>query len=327
MAELPTAPNTWCFVSPDHILVPHRDLSERYSVALCKIDPLKGDGLDWLIAFHFPDDTVFNMTRSHINVYSDPGSLPGVCPSGRPFYIDSERVVKIEWLVMDHRRRVEWVEIYVPGKALLTYVSSADPQYTTSHRSRSSQSSTPLSEHILHQPLDEPNSSADEQPPGETDWMGANGIQHLAWESWGPRNTRMMWKVGHDNEFQCFIFGTRAVSLTGSSKVTVRTFGGGRAGWQSLTPPPNRDETSAASDGDGPIVKWFSRDEETVALFHQLGDTPERTCSSTFPYHMARRDIGFTLRGIYSHGIMCDDEHIVLVEVRRQCDPSEAWEP
>lgn len=273
------------------------------------------EGLDWLIAFHFPDDAVLNVTRSHVNVFSDPGPLPGACPLGRPFYIDSERIVKIEWLAMDHRRQIQWVEIYVPAKALLTYANSARPPHVASYPSRSSSPSTPLSELLLHSLLDdEPTSDADEQPPGETEWLGANEIRHLSWESWGPQNTRMMWKVSHDNEFQCFIFGTRAVSFTGSSKVTVRTFGAGRAGWRG----PVSSETGGVDENGtgGGDAKWIPRNEETVTLFHQLAETPKRAYTSTYPHHLARRDIGFTLRGVYSHGVMCDDEHILLVEVR-----------
>lgn len=318
------APSAWCYLSPEFILLPHRDLSDRYSVALCKINPHKEGGLDWLIAFHFPDDAVLNVNRSHVNVYSDPGPLPGACPPGRPFYIDSERVVKIEWLVMDHRRRVEWVEIHVPARALLTYANS--DQCAASNGRHSSPLSTPLSELFLHSLLDVPTSDADQQPQGETEWLGANGMRHLAWETWGPHNTRMMWKVGHDNEFQCFMFGTRAVSFAGSSKVTVRTFGAGRVGWKGLAPSKNGGEDRSGETGDDNdlVVEWLPRGKETVALFHQPADAPERTFTSTLPHHMAKRDIGFTLRGIYSHGVMCDDEHIVLVEVGRQ-DAHQIW--
>ena len=66
------------------------------------------------------------------------------------------------------------------------------------------------------------------------------------------------------------------------------------------------------------VVKRLPRGEETVALFHQPAGAPERTFTWTLPRHMAKRDIGFAPRGVYSHGVVCDDERIVLVEVRRQ---------
>lgn len=336
MSELPMSPNAWCFLSPEYILLPHRDRSKRYCVALCKISPEHENGLEFLTLFHFPDEAVYNLSRSHVSVFSDPS--PGVCPPGRPFFIDSERIVKIEWLVMDYSRRVEWVEIYIPARAFLSWADNhpppviVPPQFPIPSSSSSSPNTlfTPLTDREPHSPItviDDLASEAEVQPEGETDWYGPDGMRHIAWEIWGPENSRMMWKIGADNEFQCFMFGTRTVSLSASSKITVRTFGGRRSGWgetidldKGVVGVLKRQRRASrlaepSSPNDDVTLHWFPRSETTTTVFHQFGEAPDRQFTSSLPHHLARRDIGFTLRGIYSHGVMCDDEHIILVEV------------
>lgn len=347
ISELAMSPNTWCFLSPTHLLIPHRDRASRYCVALCKIAPDNPNGIEFLTLFHFPDEAVYNLSRSHVSVFSDPTPLPGSCPPGRPFFIDSERVIKIEWLAMDFSRRVDWVEIYVSAKSFLPWADaptpplfvspnfqsspSTDSDHESDSASTSSESSfeIPFSHRRAHFLFnDELAAEADEQPQGQSEWYGTDGMRHVAWEAWGPQNSRMMWKIGHDNEFQCFTFGTRSVSLTGSSKISVRTFGGRRSGWgKTITAnsegsvpqlrPENGNRRAREHDNEDEelTMHWFPRSEVSTTVFHQLGEAADRRYYSSLPHHLARRDIGFTLRGVYSHGVMCDDEHIVLVEV------------
>ncbi|KAF8298169.1 hypothetical protein DL93DRAFT_729976 [Clavulina sp. PMI_390] len=662
IATLSESPTSYAFLSHTHILLPHRDSSSRYCVVLCLISPSHPNGLELQTIFHVPDEAVYNLGRSHINVYGDPtpswgGEAKG---GGRPFFIDDERTIKIEWLAMDHSRRVDWVEIYVPAKAFLRWsrpagvdtvpplplptlgssrapTTRADAQGEGPSSTSHNLSPTPTDTHALDAnvaiyldhtaipplPLDfattlddggidddsgsdniiddddDPDwvdedeegedgdaedsgyflwenttgdhmngdtgsdgdpeqtqgdiTADDEQAPSSSQWVGSDDdsanrswlssnltpfnettlqwyepfpfvppqpppavtglrrtsmsapsspsstpshasspplfaapqattlksgpaaltspsqrpspLLHLAWPAWGPDNSRMMWKVGADNEFQCFLFGTRVVSFTGSSKVNVRTFGGGRAGWvmrengeaegkssskgkgkekstgaelgdngypagertrrdggegtkkprwsaqrrraakgrvnqsnalesppqsdlqaqvaslvmaynaaqdehlniasqepmsdsepeaqttplpQPITTvdltniystlPPSSSSTSTVKPTSAispvpipgtttgatshthhgmhtPTMHFSPRSEPSTMIFRQVGDGPHRHYDSTLPHHLVRRDIGWTMRGTYSHGVMCDDEHVLLVEV------------
>lgn len=327
MSELAMSPNAWCFLSPEHILLPHRDRSSRYCVAMCKISPEQENGLKFLALFHFPDEAVYNPSRSHVSLFSDPS--PGMCPPGRPFFLDPERIVKIEWLVMNFNRRLDWVEIYIPARAFLSWADTttgpliAPPQLA--HSLSTDSITTLLSESVSVATLSEELASEEEQQPhGEKEWFGVDGMRHVSWEAWGPDNSRMMFKTGADNEFQCFMFGTRAVSFSASSKITVRTFGGGRSSWGSTIDTARLDRMEEWSGGDvrergslddDAMDHWFSGSEASTAVFQQFGSLPPRRFKSYLPHHLARRGIGFTLRGVYPHGVMCDDEHIILVEV------------
>lgn len=337
-SELAMSPQTWCFLSPTHLLLPHRDRSSRYCVALCKIAHDNPNGIEFLTLFHFPDEAVYNRSRSHVNLFSDPAPLPGSCPPGRPFFIDSERVIKIEWLAMDYHQRVDWVEIYVSAKSFLSWTDTPAPPFSVSpsfqpshptnsdHEFDSVSTSSESSLGVLSD--DKLAAEDDEQPLGQSEWYSTDGMRHVAWEAWDPQNSRMTWKNGADNEFQCFTFGTRSVSLASSSKISVQTFGERRSGWgktitansEGSTPQPrpgngNQPAREHNNEDEELTTHWFSRSEVSTAVFHQLGEAADARYYTSLPHHLARRDIGFTLQGVYSHGVMCDDEHIILVEV------------
>lgn len=124
----------------------------------------------------------------------------------------------------------------------------------------------------------------------------------IPWHRWGPRNSRM---ISASNELHSrSSFGARHVQLSGSV-VEVRDFAKTQPIWEDQYIRPDNAklvesrmvDRSSPAEFDGPLI-------------YQDG-----VVRTSLPYLHLTQNLGLASSEFHPRGVMCDDEHIILVQV------------
>lgn len=135
----------------------------------------------------------------------------------------------------------------------------------------------------------------------------------IPWHAWGPRNTRLQSNASnaHPPRQHRVFAGNRYVRMYRNipSMISVLDFTPGRWTWGDEL--PSRPNSSSLMQGSQIIV---GRNSPTVISCREIFE--EDTVTTSLPFSQVHRDVGFPLRGDLEGLILCDDERIVLIEVR-----------